>query len=81
MYKKNLKSATYSNLSILLTVFLNKAVISLLNFFFLFKFKEEVIIIIVINFYIKDFISLFFFFINWLLIQLNCSQSVQLNCS
>jgi len=34
MYKKNLESITYSDLSILLTIFLNKAVISLLIFSF-----------------------------------------------
>ncbi len=53
----------------------------IINFLFLFKFKEEIIIITVINFCIKDSVSLFFFFIDWLLIQLNCSQSVQLNYS
>jgi len=34
MYKKNLKSAIHLNLNILLTVFLNKAAISLLTFSF-----------------------------------------------
>jgi len=34
MYEKNSESATHLNLSILLTVFLNKAVISLLTFSF-----------------------------------------------
>jgi len=53
----------------------------IVRIFFLFKFKEEVIIITVINFYIKDSVSLFFFFIDWLSIQLNCSQSMQLNYS
>ncbi len=53
----------------------------IVDFLFLIRFREEVIIITVINFCIKDSVSLFFFFINWLLIQLNCSQSVQLNCS
>ncbi len=51
----------------------------IINFLFLFKFRKEVIIITVINFYIKDSVSLFFFFIDWLLIQLNCSQSIQLD--
>ncbi len=40
MYKKNLKSAIYSDLNILLIVFLNKAAISLLIFFLSFKFKK-----------------------------------------
>jgi len=53
----------------------------IINFLFLFKFKEKIIIITVINFCIKDSVSLFFFFIDWLLIQLNCSQSIQLNYS
>ena len=53
----------------------------IINFFFLFKFRKEVIIITVTNFCIKDSVSLFFFFINWLLIQLNCNQSVQLDCN
>ncbi len=53
----------------------------IVNFLFLFKFREEVIVVIVTDFYIKDSVSFFFFFINWLLIQLNCSQSVQLNCN
>jgi len=34
MYEKNLESAIHLNLSILLTVFLNRAVISLLTFSF-----------------------------------------------
>ena len=41
MYKKNFKSATYLNLNILLTVFLNRAVILLLTFFLFFKFKKK----------------------------------------
>jgi len=41
MYKKNLKSITYLNLSILLTVFLNRAVISLLTFFFFLNLKKK----------------------------------------
>jgi len=53
----------------------------IINFLFLFRFREEIIIIIIINFCIKDSVFLFFFFINWLLIQFNCSQSVQLNCN
>ncbi len=53
----------------------------IVNFLFLFEFREEVIIITVTDFCIKDFMSLFFFFIDWLLIQLNCSQSVQLDHS
>ncbi len=53
----------------------------IINFLFLFEFREEVIIIIITDFCIKDSVSLFFFFIDWLLIQLNCSQSVQLDCS
>jgi len=53
----------------------------IINFFFLFKFREEVIIITVTDFCIKDFMSLFFFFVDWVLIQLNCSQSVQLDCN
>ncbi len=44
MYKKNFKSATYLNLNILLTVFLNRAVILLLTFFLFFKFKKNCII-------------------------------------
>ncbi len=51
------------------------------DFLFLIRFREEVIIIIVINFYIKDSISLPFIFIDWLLIQVNCNQSAQLDCS
>ena len=51
------------------------------NFLFLFEFREEVIIITVTNFYIKDSVSLFFIFIDWLLIQVNCSQSAQLDYS
>ncbi len=51
------------------------------DFFFLIRFREEVIVITVTNFCIKDSVSLFFFFVDWLLIQLNCSQSVQLDCS
>jgi len=41
MYKKNLKSATYLNLSILLIVFLNRAAISLLIFFFSSDLKKK----------------------------------------
>jgi len=41
MYKKNLKSAIHLNLSILLTVFLNRAVISLLIFFFFLNLKKK----------------------------------------
>jgi len=41
MYKKNLKSVTYLNLSILLIVFLNRAVISLLIFSFFLNFKKK----------------------------------------
>ena len=51
------------------------------DFLFLIKFREEVIVITVTNFCIKDSVSLFFIFINWLLIQVNCSQSTQLNCN
>ncbi len=36
----------------------------IVNFFFLFKFRKKVIIIIITNFCIKDSVSLFFFFIN-----------------
>ncbi len=49
------------------------------DFLFLIRFREEIIIITVTNFYIKDSVSLLFIFINWLLIQINCSQSAQLN--
>jgi len=41
MYKKNLEFAIYLNLSILLTVFLNKAAISLLTFFFFLNLKKK----------------------------------------
>ncbi len=41
MYKKNLESATYSDLNILLTVFLNRAVISLLIFSFSLNLKKK----------------------------------------
>ncbi len=41
MYKKNLESAIYLNLNILLTVFLNRAVISLLIFFFFLDLKKK----------------------------------------
>jgi len=46
MYKKNLKSAIYSNLSILLTVFLNKAAISLLTFFFFLNLKKKSLLLL-----------------------------------
>jgi len=36
----------------------------IINFLFLFKFREKIIIIIVTDFCIKDSVSLFFFFIN-----------------
>ncbi len=48
---------------------------------FLIRFREEIIIITVTDFCVKDSVSLFFFFVNWLLIQLDCSQPVQLDCS
>jgi len=41
MYKKNLKSAIHLNLNILLTVFLNRAAISLLTFFFFLDLKKK----------------------------------------
>jgi len=41
MYKKNLESATYLNLNILLTVFLNRTVISLLIFFFFLNSEKK----------------------------------------
>jgi len=41
MYEKNLKSVIHLNLSILLTVFLNKAIILLLIFFFSLNSKKK----------------------------------------
>jgi len=41
MYKKNLKSIIHLDLSILLTVFLNRAAISLLIFFFSLNLKKK----------------------------------------
>jgi len=41
MYKKNLKSAIHLNFNILLTVFLNRAAISLLTFFFFLDLKKK----------------------------------------
>jgi len=41
MYKKNLKSATHLDLSILLIVFLNKAAILLLTFSFFLNLKKK----------------------------------------
>jgi len=41
MYKKNLKSVIYLNLNILLIVFLNRAVISLLIFSFFLNLKKK----------------------------------------
>ncbi len=41
MYKKNLESVVYLNLNILLTVFLNRAVISLLTFSFSLNLKKK----------------------------------------
>ncbi len=51
------------------------------DFLFLIRFREEDIIITVTDFCVKDSVPLFFFFVDWLLIQLNFSQSVQLNCN
>jgi len=41
MYKKNSESATYLDLSILLTVFLNRTAISSLIFFFFLNLKKK----------------------------------------
>jgi len=41
MYKKNLESATYLDLNILLTVFLNRTVILLLTFFFFLNLEKK----------------------------------------
>jgi len=41
MYEKNLESATHLDLSILLTVFLNRTAISLLIFFFFLDLEKK----------------------------------------
>ncbi len=41
MYKKNLKSVIHLNLNILLTVFLNRAIILLLTFFFSLNLEKK----------------------------------------
>jgi len=51
------------------------------DFLFLIKFRKEVIIITVTDFCIKDSVPLLFIFVDWLLIQVNCSQSAKLDCS
>ncbi len=48
MYEKNFKFIIYLNLSILLTIFLNKTVISSLIFFFFSESKEKKIILLLI---------------------------------
>ena len=54
----------------------------IVDFFFFIKFREEIIIIVTVtNFYIKDSVSLFFVFVDWLLVQVDCSQFMQLDCS
>jgi len=46
MYKKNLESATYLDLNILLTVFLNKVAISLLIFSFSLNLKKKSLLLL-----------------------------------
>jgi len=46
MYKKNLESATYLDLNILLTVFLNKVAISLLIFSFSLNLKKKLLLLL-----------------------------------
>jgi len=62
MYEKNLKFVIHSDLSTLLIVFLNKAAISSLTFFF--KFRKEIIIIAVIDFCVESFVFFVFIFVN-----------------
>jgi len=62
MYKKNFKSTTYLNLNILLTAFLNRAVISLLNFFLSFKLKKKKILSLLI--FILKILCLFFLYLD-----------------
>ncbi len=46
MYEKNLESATYLDLNILLTVFLNKVAISLLIFSFSLNLKKKSLLLL-----------------------------------
>jgi len=60
MYKKNLKSITHLDLSILLTVFLNRTVISLLIFFFSLNLKKKSLSLLSLTSALKT-LYLFFF--------------------
>jgi len=58
MYEKNLESATYLNLNILLTVFLNRTVISLLIFSFFLNLKKKLSLLLSLTSALK---TLYFF--------------------
>jgi len=53
MYEKNLKSTTHLDLSILLIVFLNRAVISLLTFYFFLNLKKKSSSLLLLTFALK----------------------------
>jgi len=61
MYKKNLESVTYSDLSILLIIFLNRTAISLLTFFFSLNLKKKSSSLLLLTSILK-ILYLFFFF-------------------
>jgi len=58
MYEKNLESTIYLDLNILLTVFLNRAVISLLIFSFSLNLKKKSSSLLLLTFALK---TLYFF--------------------